>query len=335
MNLSGLLSCIDSHAGGMPNRIVIGGLPHVPGRTMADKERYLSQERDDVRQLLMSEPRGSATMAGVIVTEPVTAEADCGLIWIEPWGYPPGCGHGTIATATALAEAGILTPHGADNELVFDTVPGPICVRLSLAGGKVKQVSVTYVPSFLQLDGATIQVEPWGKLTVDVAWGGCYYAILPASAIGLQVNRASYRSLVEAGKRLLPAVNGQLEVQHPEFPDIRQVHYVQFSGPPSLPEAHARNMVYLPPDSADRSPCGTGTCARMATLYARGELALNQDFGHESIVSSLFVGRLVGTTKVGPYQAVIPTLSGCGFITGLQQFVLDPTDPLPRGFLLG
>ena len=181
-------------------------------------------------------------MAGVIVTEPVTAEADCGLIWIEPWGYPPGCGHGTIATATALAEAGILTPHGADNELVFDTVPGPIRVRLSLAGGQVKQVSVTYVPSFLQLDGATIQVEPWGKLTVDVAWGGCYYAILPASAIGLQVNRASYRSLVEAGKRLLPAVNGQLEVQHPEFPDIRQVHYVQFSGPPSLPEAHARNM---------------------------------------------------------------------------------------------
>ena len=335
MNLSGLLSCIDSHAGGMPNRIVVGGLPHVPGRTMADKERYLSQERDDVRQLLMSEPRGSATMAGVIVTEPVTAEADCGLIWIEPWGYPPGCGHGTIATATALAEAGILKPHGADNELVFDTVPGAIRVRLSLAGGKVEQVSVTYVPSFLQLDGATIQVEPWGKLTVDVAWGGCYYAILPASAIGLQVNRASYRSLVEAGKRLLPAVNGQLEVQHPEFPDIRQVHYVQFSGPPSLPEAHARNMVYLPPDSADRSPCGTGTCARMATLYARGELALNQDFGHESIVSSLFVGRLVGTTKVGPYQAVIPTLSGRGFITGLQQFVLDPTDPFPRGFLLG
>ena len=123
MKLSGLLSCIDSHAGGMPNRIVVGGLPYVPGRTMADKERYLSEERDDVRQLLMSEPRGSATMAGVIVTEPVTAEADCGLIWIEPWGYPPGCGHGTIATTTALVETGILKPRGAEHEIVYDTVP--------------------------------------------------------------------------------------------------------------------------------------------------------------------------------------------------------------------
>ena len=149
------------------------------------------------------------------------------------------------------------------------------------------------------------------------------------------MDQANYRALVQAGKRLLPVVNEQLQVQHPEFPDIRQVHYIQFSGQPSLPDAHARNMVYLPPDSADRSPCGTGTCARMATLHARGQLPLHQDFGHESIVSSLFVGRLIGTTQVGPFEAVIPTLTGRGFITGLQQFVLDPDDPFPRGFLLG
>jgi proline racemase len=335
MRLTGLLSCIDSHAGGMPNRILIGGLPHVPGRTMADKERFLKQERDDVRQRLMSEPIGGATMAGVIVTEPVTAEADCGLIWIEPWGYPPGCGHGTIATTTALIETGILTPHGPEQEVVYDTVPGPVRARVTLHDDRVERASVTYVPSFLQLDQARVTAEPWGALTVDVAWGGCYYAIIPATAVGLQVSPAHYRSLVDAGKRLLPAVNDQLQVQHPEFPDIRQVHYIQFTDAPSLPEARARNMVYLPPDSADRSPCGTGTCARMATLYARGELGLHEDFGHESIVSSLFVGRLVGTTKVGPYEAVIPTLTGQGYITGFQQFVLDSHDPFSRGFLLG
>jgi proline racemase len=335
MRFSNLLSCIESHAGGMPNRIVVGGLPHIPGRSMADKERYLKERRDDVRQRLMSEPRGSATMAGVIVTEPVTAEADCGLIWIEPWGYPPGCGHGTIATTTALVEAGILSPRGPEQEIVYDTVPGIVRARVSRRDDKVERVSVTYVPSFLELDRARVELEPWGAVTLDVAWGGCYYAIVPASKFELEVSPAHYRALVEVGKRLLPAVNAQLRVQHPEYPDIREIHYVQFTGTPSLAEAHARNMVYLPPDSADRSPCGTGTCARMATLYARGQLGLEQDFGHESIVSSLFVGRLVGTTKVGPYDAVIPTLSGRGYITGLSQFVLDPGDPFPRGFLLG
>jgi proline racemase len=313
----------------------VGGLPHIPGRTMADKERFLKEERDDVRQLLMSEPRGSATMAGVIVTEPVSDEADCGLIWIEPWGYPPGCGHGTIATTTALVEAGILKPRGSEQEIVYDTVPGPIRARVTLSEDKVERVSVTYVPSFLELDSATVELEPWGALTVDVAWGGCYYAIVPAKSVGLEVTQGSYRQLVEVGKRLLPSVNEQLSVRHPEFPEIDRVHYIQFTGTPSLPEANARNMVYLPPDSADRSPCGTGTCARMATLFARGQLDLHQDFGHESIVSSLFVGRLIGTTRVGQFDAVIPTLSGRGYITGVQQFVLDPSDPFPRGFLLG
>src|SRR5581483_500151 len=139
----------------------------------------------------------------------------------------------------------------------------------------------------------------------------------------------------EAGKRLLAAVNAQLDVRHPEYPEIREVHYVQFTDAPSLPQAHARNMVFLPPDSADRSPCGTGTCARMASLHARGQLPLHAEFGHESIVSSLFVGRLVGTTKVGPYDAVIPTLRGSGYVTGFQQFVLNPSDPFADGFLLG
>src|SRR5215211_7365872 len=164
MRLKSLLSCIESHAGGMPNRILVGGLGHVPGRAMPDKERYLAEQRDAVRALLMSEPRGGATMAGVIVTEPVTDEADCGLIWIEPWGYPPGCGHGTIATTTALVEAGIIKPRGAEHEIVYDTVPGPIRARVTLREDKVERVSVTYVPSFLQLDRATVELEPWGAL---------------------------------------------------------------------------------------------------------------------------------------------------------------------------
>lgn len=335
MRFDKLLSAIDAHTVGNPERVVIGGVPKIPGRTMLEKAKYVHDNLDHLRTLLVDEPRGHANMYGSFLVSPTTEEADYGVIFFESGGYPTMCGHGTIAICTILVEAGFVEPRTPETIITLDTPAGLVRAQVSVRDGKAGSVTFTSVPSFLYRSDVTVDVPGLGQVTVDIAYGGNFFAILPIESVGLDVAPAYADQLIGLGTKIWRAVNEQVDVQHPEKPEINCVNHVEFSGAPTHPTATVKNVVLAPPSGMDRSPCGTGTCAKMAALHAKGELALGQEFVHESIIGSLFYGELVGETQVGGFRAVVPTIRGSAYVTGIQQFVVDPEDPFPAGFFLG
>ena len=325
-------TAVDSHTEGMPARVITSPVV-LPGQTMADRRRYLMSERDDLRTLLMCEPRGHASMSGAILQPATRPDADVGVVFIEVSGCLPMCGHGTIGTATVLVETGMVPVKEPVTQIRIETPAGLVTASVNVRDGHARSVTIRNVASYLHLRDATVEVAGVGAVRLDVAWGGNFYAIVPAAAVGVDVHPDRYGQLVDVGLRIIRAVNEQLHFAHPEQPEVDECRHVVLTAPTE--DGVARAAVAIHPGWIDRSPCGTGTSARMAALATRGELALDTDFVHASLIGSRFTGRLVEQTTVGPYPAFIPTITGRAWITGLATYLLDPDDPFPAGFQLG
>jgi proline racemase len=334
MRAQKVFAAVDSHTEGMPTRVVTAGIGVLPGATMFDRMRYLVTERDDLRTLLMYEPRGHAAMSGAILQPPTRPEADAGVVFIEVSGCLPMCGHGTIGTATVLVETGMVEIKEPVTRIRLDTPAGLVETRVEVSGGRALSVTIQNVASYLHLRDARIQVAGLGELTVDVAFGGNFYAIVPAVSAGLEVRPELHDRIVETGMRVLDAVNDQLEFAHPDNAEISGCRHVMFTAPGD-DEFTARATVAIHPGWVDRSPCGTGTSARMAQLAARGQLGLHEEFVHGSLIGTKFTGRLVDSTRVGDFEAVVPTVRGRAWVTAMGHYLLDPSDPFPAGFLIG
>ncbi len=334
MRAQKVFSAVDSHTEGMPTRVITSGAGVLPGATMFDKMRYLVTERDDLRTLLMYEPRGHAAMSGAILQPPTRPDADAGVVFIEVSGCLPMCGHGTIGTATVLVETGMVEIKEPVTLIRLDTPAGLVEASVEVSDGRARSVTIRNVPAYLHLRDARVTVPGLGDVALDLAFGGNFYAILPAAAAGLEVRPHLHDRIVAAGLQIMAAVNEQLDFAHPENPEISECRHVVFTAPPEgdLP---ARAAVAIHPGWVDRSPCGTGTSARMAQLAARGELGLHEDFVHGSLLGTTFTGRLVDSTTVGPFPAVVPTVRGRAWLTGVGHYLLDPDDPFPSGFLIG
>ena len=330
-----LITAIDAHAGGNPERVVTGGIPFIPGKTMLEKSKYVRNNLDYLRTLLVHEPRGHSNMYAALLVPPCDDRADVGVIYMEPGGYVTMCGHGTIAICTVLLETGVFQVSDRETEIVLDTPAGLVRAKVNVEDERAIAVTLQNVPSFLYLRDVFVEIPEIGKVKIDIAYGGNFYAILEAESIGLEVRPDQARKLITAGTRIWRAVNEEIEIHHPEQPEIDCINYVEFSAPPTNTVANMKNAVVVPPGGMDRSPCGTGTSARMATLFAKGKLGLEEEFVHESIIGSLFYGKLIAQTKVGSYDSVVPVIRGSAHITGISEFMVDPDDPFPVGFQLG
>lgn len=329
---------VDSHTEGMPTRVITGGVGTIPGATMAERRTWFMQNSDDVRTLLMYEPRGHASMSGAILQPPTRADADVGVLFIEVSGLLPMCGHGAIGVATVLVETGMVDVVEPVTTIRLDTPAGLVVADVAVTDGEATAVTITNVPSFSLALDQTVSVPGFGSaqsgiVEYDIAFGGNFYAIVDLEKLGLPFERDAKNELLAAGLAIMDAINEQNRPLHPERSDISGCHHVYLTAPGSTAQ-HSRHAMAIYPGWFDRSPCGTGTSARMAQLHARGELALNTDFINESFIGTRFIGRLVGETTVGGLPAVIPTITGRAWVTGTAQFHLDPTDPFPAGFLL-
>jgi len=335
MKFTRMLTAIDAHTEGNPERVVTGGIPSISGRTMLEKSKYARDNLDYLRTLLVDEPRGHSNMYAALIVPPAVDEADFGVLYLEPGGYVTMCGHGTIAICTVLVETGIIEPREPETEIVLDTPAGIVRASVSVKDGRADSVTFQNVPSFLYKTDVEIDVQDVGRVKLDIAYGGNFYAILPAESVGLKVVPEYANEIIALGTKIWRSVNEQVDIQHPEEPEIDCVNYVEFSAPATHPKATMKNAVVVPPGGMDRSPCGTGTSAKMAILYTEGRLGLNEEFVHESIIGTLYYGELIEETMAGKYQAVVPTIRGSAYITGIHQFVVDPKDPFPAGFRLG
>ncbi|MCM3078172.1 proline racemase family protein [Brevibacillus invocatus] len=333
MNINRLFTTIDAHAGGEPLRIITGGLPPLQGETILERRSYFREHLDDIRRILMFEPRGHHGMYGCVMTPPVSPDAAFGVLFMHNEGYSTMCGHGIIAVVTAAVETGILQLENAEQSIVIDSPAGRIMVRANVEGEQVKSVSFENVPSFVFAQDVPITCE--GRtFDVDIAYGGAFYAVVQAKDLGVRVEIEQLSKLQAWGSRIKHQIEEKMHVVHPLEAELTGIYGVIISDEPRMPGSHLRNVTIFADKQVDRSPCGTGTAARLADLFARGQLGLGERFVHEGIVGSQFIGHIKETMTVGDFEAVIPVIEGKAFITGLHQFVVDPADPLANGFLL-
>jgi proline racemase len=342
-----MITAVDAHACGEPGRVIVGGVLDVPGETMFEKMVHLRTHRDGLRKRMLREPRGYPAANCNLILPPTRPEADAGFVIMEQVEYPPMSGTNTICVVTVLIETGMVEAVEPVTELTLETPAGLVGVEAGVEGGKVTRVTFRNVPAFAVHLDAVVDVPELGPVTVDVGWGGMFYVIAEAAPLGLSLTPDEGGAIVRAGEMIKAAAAEQLPVVHPDNPGIEGITIAQLWGPATRDDAARRNAVVVStgrldwdrPETwtgaIDRSPCGTGTCAAMAVLHAKGRLGLGQDFVHEGILGTTFVGRLVEETRVGDRPAVVPTLSGRAWITGFAQYVLDETDPFPEGFTIG
>lgn len=333
MRSNRVFHAVDSHTEGMPTRVITGGVGVIPGATMFDRRRYFLDNLDHIRKLLMNEPRGHSAMSGAILQPPTRPDADFGVLYIEVSGCLPMCGHGTIGVATVLVETGMVEVKEPVTTIRLDTPAGLVVVDVRVEDGSAKAVTLRNVPSFALALDRTVKVAGWGEVAYDVAFGGNFFAFVELDDLGIPFDRANKNRIMEAGLAVMAAINEQDRPVHPGNPEINGVHHVYMAAPGST-AAHSRHAMAIHPGWFDRSPCGTGTSARMAQLHARGLLPLNTEFRNESFIGTHFIGKLVEETEVAGYQAVIPTITGRAWITGTAQYLYDPDDPFPQGFEL-
>ena len=332
-----VITALDVHAAGEPLRIITGGLPELSGATILERRRYMQEHLDHIRRALIWEPRGHYDMYGCVVTPPMTPDADLGVLFLTNEGYSTMCGHGIIALVTALLETGAMPAKGRETPVNLDTPAGLVRATAHLdSSGHVERVAFLNVPSFVYAHDVDIAVPTLGKLTVDIVFGGAFYAVLPAEQVGLRVVPRQREQLVATGEAIKKAVNAKLPITHPYEEDLGFLYGTILTGPPENPTHHSRNICVFANAEVDRSPTGTGVSARLALLHAKGEIVDGQQIVVESILgaASTFGGRIVGRAQVGPYEAIVPEVSGTAFITGRHEFIIDPRDELGRGFLL-
>jgi proline racemase len=317
----------------MPTRVVTGGLGPVPGASMQERRLYFEEHLDHLRLLLMREPRGHSAMSGAFLQPPTRPDADWGVLFVEVSGLLPMCGHGTIGVATVLVETGMVAVSEPETVIRLDTPAGLVKATVHVRDGRAERVRLRNVPAFVSALDAEVEVDSLGTVSYDMAYGGNFYALVPAASVGLEPAAANSQELIDRGLEIIAAINATAQPVHPVDSAIRGCKHVVFHAP-GRDGADARNATAIHPGWLDRSPCGTGTSARMAALHARGQLPLGQEFVNESIIGSRFTGRLLEETSLGSVPAVVPEVSGRAWITGMSQYLLDPTDPFPAGFAL-
>ena len=342
-----VITAIDLHACGEPGRVITGGVPDVPGRTMFEKKTYIEEHMDWLRKLMLREPRGYPAANCNLLLPPSDPRAQAGYVIMEQVEYPPMSGTNTICVATALIETGILPVAGPAARLVLEAPAGLIQVDVVVRDGKVKSVTFENVPAFAVHLDTMIEVPHLGSARVDVAFGGMFYVIADAAQFGLQLTPDQGRDIARIGRMLTEGAREQLPVVHPENPDIRGITIAELTGAAENSDAAARNAVVVSTGAVDwrkpatwtgaldRSPCGTGTCARMAALHAKGKLRVGDAFVHEGILGTTFTGRILHETQVGNYRAIVPSLTGRAWIAGKAEYIVDPEDPFPQGFTVG
>ncbi|MCR4955715.1 MAG: proline racemase family protein [Lachnospiraceae bacterium] len=329
------LQVVDSHTVGEFCRIVIGGFPEPEGNTMIEKKKWMEEKYDHVRTALMFEPRGHRDMFGAFLCKPVNPEADFGVMFMDTGGYLNMCGHCTIGSVTVAIEAGLVESHEGENEVVLDAPAGLIRTKAIVKDGKVESVTLTNVPSFVYKENLTCTVDGM-EIPYTISFGGSFFALVDSTKVGFgEINQKSVPKYIDLGMKMRDIINRDVKIQHPEL-DITEVDLVEFYGPtPNPGEANMRNVVVFGDHMADRSPCGTGTSAKLATLHHWGELKVGEKFVYESFIGTRFTGVIKEETKIGEYDAVIPMITGSAYLTGFGTYLVDGTDPLKYGFLVG
>ena len=336
MRFSRSLKVVGVHAEGEVGNVIVGGFGQIPGETMFDKRNFLAEHRDWLRQMILKEPRGQMARNANIIIPSNNPKADAGYVIMESIEYPVMSGSNTICVATVLLETGMIDPVEPVTNLVLESAAGLIPVECHVKDGKVTSARFFNQPAFVYELDAHVEVEGVGTVRMDVAWGGMTYGIMDARDFGFAVTPDEAREICDLGEKIKIAAAEQIKVVHPENPDFPGITIVEFTLPPVKIDGgiQAKNTVVVSPGRCDRSPCGTGTSARMAVMHARGELKVGERFIHKSIIDSTFDCRIESTTKVGNKDAIIPSIAGQAWITDLTTLVLDPTDPYPNGYQL-
>lgn len=331
MHLNRIISTIDTHTAGEPTRIVTGGLPHIPGKSMQEKKIWMTNNEDDLRKMLMWEPRGHRDMFGAILTAPVSEDAAMGIIYMDGGGYLDMCVHGSIGAVTAMVECSMLKSSDSETEssreVILDTPAGKIYSTVHLEQGRAKSVTIQNVPSFYY-DNVEIELDGIGKLPVPICYAGNYFAIVNAKYLGMKVEQQQVDKLIEYGLKIREKVNLAIEIRHPESGEPGRVNLVEIYEETDP----ARNVVIFGSGQADRSPCGTGTGAKMALLHSQGRLKIGQPYPYQSIIGTEFIGEILAEKQMSDRVAIVPAVTGRAHIIGLQKFVVDDEDPFRYGF---
>ena len=328
------ITAIEAHTAGEPLRVIVDGFPPIPGATMLEKRRYAREHLNHLRTALMWEPRGHADMYGCIVTEPVTPDGTLGVLFLHNEGFSTMCGHGVIGLAKVVLDTGMVA-FTEDHPIIrMDTPAGRVTVFARRENGRVVEVSFHNVPSFVYALDQIVHVPGMGWLRYDVAFGGAFYAFCRAEEIGIDLTAKNFRQLIDIGMRIKLAVMVNSPIHHPFEKDLGFLYGTIIVGPPHDSKNHSRNVCIFADSEVDRSPTGTGVSARVALHYARGEIKMNEPIVVESILGTCFTGEVVETTKFGPYDAVIPKVTGTAYIMGRNELLVDPNDPLRNGFIL-
>ena len=329
---------VDSHTEGMPTRVVTRGFVTLPGSDMLARRAAFEAEHDHLRTFLMFEPRGHAAMSGAILQPPTRPDADVAVLFIEVSGCLAMCGHGTIGVATVLVEERMVPVTEPVTRVRLEVPAGLVIADVEVVDGRVRAVTITNVPSFVHATDVVVDVPGHGPVVIDVAFGGNFYALIPAERLGIPLEPAREQDLIWTGLAVIAAADAQLAPVHPEDDRISGIEHLVVTAPGDDGAAgggpvDGRSATVIHPGWIDRSPCGTGTSARLALLHHRGELALDTPYIHASFIDSRFEGRISATTTVGGHPAIVPTIRGRAWISGRAELVLDPTDPFPGGFL--
>ena len=329
-----VISVVHAHAEGEVGRVITGGVLDVPGKTMFDKKSWLERRGDGLRRMILFEPRGSAAMSVNLLLPPTTPRADAGFIVMESTDYPAMSGSNAMCVTTVLLETGILPMKEPTTTVVLDTPAGLVTATATCRNGKCERVSLESVPSFVTHLDAMLEIEGIGTVAADVVYGGAFFAMVDARKLGFKIEPSEARDLVVAGRKVTAAADAQLSVKHPRNPKINRIAFTHFGGPPQGRKRRRRSTVVIEPGRLDRSPCGTGTMAKLAQLSARGQIKVGEPLYHDSITGTNFIANVVRKTKVGRYEAIVPRVSGRAWISGLFEFGHDPSDPFPEGFTL-
>lgn len=328
------LKTIDTHTMGEPTRIIIEGLPSIPGNNMMDKKNYLVKHFDYVRTMAMHEPRGHKDMFGAVLIKPTKKEADIGVIFMDSGGYLNMCGHGSIGVSTILVNEGYVKVEEPITTIVLDTPAGLVTAKVEVENKKAIGVSIENVPAFLYKENIKINLPELGEIPVDISFGGSFFALVDSKDLNLRVSLKNIEKLTELALIIREGVNKKVKIVHPNNPGINKVDLVEIYDESSNNKANLKNVVIFGNGQFDRSPCGTGTSAKIAYLYGKDKLQRNETFVYESITGTMFKGRVLREVKIGKYKGIIPEIKGRAFITGYSHLIAEEEDPFKHGLIL-
>ena len=332
MKFTRIIPCIDTHSSGEATRVVVGGIPKLKGRTMAEKQAYFKEHYDHLRPTMLKEPRGFAGLLGAVLTEPASPEADIGVIYLWTDGYFSACGDSTYSVSAVLVNTGMVEVEEPVTEITLDTVAGPVRTKVYVEDGEAKSIAMEGVPSFYT-ETVRMEVPKVGEVEADIAYGGLWYAFIDADSIGLEPSLENKDHWIPLGWEIRNYMADRVKVSHPDYPELNVLDLVTFYTEPTVEGAHTRHWNVFGPKQSCRSPAGTCTNARMAALYGKGELKVGEEFVAESTISTLHYGKVLKEVKVGKHRGIQPEVSATAYITALNQIVIDPRDPQRDGFL--